>query len=897
MSGDLLQTKLYLPPVRPNLVARPQLIDRLNRGLQANRPLTFVSAPAGFGKTSLISHWLEHLASEDPGTPARQGCWLSLDANDNDPARFTTYLLAAIGRMEPGLGEATASLLQLQPPPPPETIMTTLINEIAASPTASVLVLDDYHLIQSPLIHQQLTFFLENLPPNLHFVILTREDPLLPIARWRAGNQVTEVRQPELSFSVGEASRFLLGTMALPLAADEVDTLVRRTEGWIAGLQLAAAAMKSLVISPSASTGERSAVLREFVRAFAGSSRFVLDYLVEEVFDRQTAGLQSFLLQTAVLDRLCAPLCDHVTRRSDSKELLTAIEHANLFILPLDQEREWYRFHRLFGELLRHRLRESPDLDPGALHLRASQWFQANGLLEEAVEHALASQDWSVAEQVIIPAAAQAIRTSRVGLVSRWMDAVPEDQIRQSHWFAAIKGWGLMMSGQYQPAEQYAEISGSLMPEAADVQAQAVLMALRCYLAMARLDIGGMLEIAARALELLEEDDPHFLRGAVLSNMVQAYTFMGDLPAATSTVQQLATEGQRANHPLSYISARLQLGWFAHLQGKRREAVSICRQAIQEASDSRGRPLPLAGLAHISLGMLHHEAYELEAALDDLEQGLAVGQRLGPVSWVLSGQATLAQLYQAMGQGDAALELIARVRREIDSLNVPFADQQIAAIEAEIRFRHGDRQTAHQWLDSSGLSPADQPDHMREPAYLLAARLLIDQDRLPEFHELAGNLERFARQFGRQRTLLTIFILRCLAAHASGESSAAQHHLEQAVSLAAPEAYYRPFMEEADSLAPLLPAVRPSAPDFVQTLMAWTGQLAGVSPAGLLDPLSDRELEVLQLIVTGLSNREIADHLVISVGTVKTHAHHIYGKLDVNGRPQAIARARELGLA
>jgi LuxR family maltose regulon positive regulatory protein len=879
MSGDLLRTKLYIPPLRPNNVPRPRLIARLDLGFQQGCRLTLVSAPAGFGKTTLITEWLSHFPTPKSHFTADHCAWLTLDLQDNDPTRFMTYLIAAIAQIEPGTGEATAAVLQSPQPPPPQTALTTLINEIAAFTSLSILVLDDYHLIQTPTIHQQFTFFLENLPPNLHLVLLTREDPLLPLARWRAQGRVSEIRQSDLSFTAEETAAFISHTMGLSLSPEDTGALERRTEGWIAGLQLAAIAMRSLIQPGTAATDGPTGEIRDFIEAFTGSSRYILDYLVEEVFERQPVEVQQFLLQTAFLDRLSPSLCDHVTGRDDSRELLHGLEQSNLFIVPLDQDRQWYRYHRLFAELLRHRLRQAGDQDLARLHGRASHWYRSNGLWEEAVNHALASQDWDIVERAIIPAAGQAIRQSQIALLGGWVDRIPDEQIRSRHWLATLKGWALLPSGELDEADKYADLAESLLPPDAPILDRGVLFVLRNYLAMSRYDVGRVISMGEEALQLLASEDPYFLRGAILNNLAHAYSMLGDLPAATRAFRQLAQEGRRADHLLTRAGALVSLASLLNLQGQRTEAMDLCRQAIAECVDSRGRPLPMAGFAHVILGTLHHDAYDLQQAHHHLQRGLSIAETRGSSGWELNGVAALAPLQQALGQQQDALNTVETLRQATSQIDVPFVETQIGAIEADIRFRQGDS-AAFRWLDTSGFSPADRPDHMREYAYLIFARLLLGRGRTDDAGPMLASLEEFARGGNRRRSLIVVHILRCLAQLSAGDESSAVQ-----------------FLQQAPALAHLLSRIRPAAPSFVDQLLNQIAQTAAVVVQPLAEPLSAREQEVMQLIAAGLSNREIADQLVISVGTVKTHAHHIYAKLDVTGRPQAIARARELGLA
>ena len=607
----LLATKLYAPILRAGLVPRPHLLQRLTAGLACR--LTLVSAPAGFGKTTLTAAWLYGAG--------RAHTWLSLDEADNDPVRFTAYLLAALQKIDPHIGQAAQALMQAPQPPPPEALLTSLLNDIAVTPEPFVLVLDDYHLIQALPIHQQMGFLLEHQPPQMHLVITTREDPPLPVARLRARGQITEIRQADLRFTEEEAADFLRRLMGLDLSTADVAALQRHTEGWIAGLQLAALSMQG------------SDDVQHFVRSFTGSHRYILDYLLEEVFRQQRAGVQDFLVKTSVLDRLAAPLCDAVTQRADdSRDLLLALEQANLFLVPLDDSRQWYRYHRLFRDLLRT---QRAELDVAALHLRAAHWFEQNGLLDEAMNHALAAQDWDEVERLIEPASAQAINHGQFATLNRWLDALPEARLRGSAELAALKGWAQLSLGQFVAVGTWADLAHDLLPADALPFSQALVVCLQIYVAQIRSDIPQVVELAHQALSLLEKGDPHGLRGAALANLGSAQVVMGDIPAATRTYRELARLGQEAGHPISAVSALGSLAWLLRLQGNPREALALCQQALDLCVDARGETLPLAGQALVGLGMIYYDLNELTRAREHLVKGLELGKQLGPTTGVV----------------------------------------------------------------------------------------------------------------------------------------------------------------------------------------------------------------------------------------------------------------------
>jgi len=877
LSPPLLTTKLFVPPLRRELVPRPRLTERLEAGLRAGRKLTLIAAPAGYGKTTLASAWL--------AGAAQHVAWLSLDEGDNDPARFTAYLLAALQQIDPTIGQAAQAMLQA-PPSPPEALLSSLINDIAATPGPVILVLDDYHLIQALPVHQQLAFLLEHQPPRMHLVMITREDPPLLLARLRARGQVTDIRQSDLKFTGDETADLLRQATQLDLSPADIATLQGRTEGWAAGLQLAALSM------------QQSEDVRRFVAEFAGSNRYILDYLVEEVYQQQAPDVQDFLLKTSILDRLTAPLCDAVTGRSGRREVLLALDHANLFIVRLDEARQWYRYHRLFRDLLRSR-REREELDLAGLHRRAAAWFEGNGFPDEALDHFLAAEDWDGAERLIEPAAAGAINNGQFATLNRWLDALPGARLRGSSELACLKGWALLSLGQFAAVGTWADLAADLLRPDAPPVSQALVACLQTYVAQIQSDIPRVIVLAQRALALLEAGDPQGLRGAALSNLASAQVMMGDIPAATRTLRELARVGQEQGHPISAVSALCSLAELEHRRGAAREAVALGQRALDLCVDPRGNPLPLAGYAHVALGLICYDLNELARAREHLVQGLEVSKQVGPNSGVMQAAFTLARIQRLTGETEAALATAAVARQAATAVNLPLIDAFAGAYEADFQLMLGNIEAAARWGAGAGLSPTDTPVFVREAEYLTYARLLLAQHRPDDARRLLASLERYARNSGLHGTLITVCVLQAQAEQALGQRAQALACLAEAVRLAAPEGYRRAFLDGGPAVLALLPGVRHVASAFVDDLLGsplvpGRGRPASVQP--LIEPLSDRELEVLRLVADGLSNSEIADELFISVGTVKTHVHNILGKLGVEGRPRAIARARELDL-
>jgi LuxR family maltose regulon positive regulatory protein len=892
VSTPLLITKLDCPPSRPNLVARPHLIKKLNESLHLGYKLALIAAPAGFGKTTLVSKWMAnlHLGAKEESRITNRVAWLSLDEGDNDPARFLTYLIAALQNVEQNIGQAAQMMMESPQPPPPETLLTSLINDLADSFQPLVLVFDDYHVIKNLDIHQQLGFLVEHKPTQMYMVLLTREDPPLPLSRLRARGQMVEIRQDDLRFSLDECGEYLQQVMDLELSPSNVAALERRTEGWIAGLQLAAFSMKGRTD------------IQDFVRAFTGSNRYILDYLIEEVFEQQSADVQDFLLKTSILERLSASICDAVSERTDSQDLLFELEKANLFVVPLDQSREWYRYHHLFAELLRHQLHTSGKYTESILHIRASQWFESNGYIIEAVQHALAAKDWDRAGRVIARAAMIAIRNGQLATVHSWLNALPDEHVRASLELAITKGWVSIMMGQFETAGLFAAHAESLLLVDTPFDIRAPLTALHASLAILQQDISNAIELSQETLKMLDDQDNPFIRSLVLNNLAQAHMMTGNLPAATAIFRQIVHLSDQSSHSPTTISALANLAALLHQGGKRREAILLCQQAIDQCVDTRGRPLPLAGYAHIPMGILCYEANDLEPARHHLLKGMEYGEQLGVATGVAtSGGVALAQLQQVEGEAMAALSTIAEVLQLASQSNLGYVSMMAAGVEADILMKQGNIEAAARWAETAGLSPSDMPNPFREGEYTTYARLLLAQNRLEEADTLLANFEHFAREGGRHRSLITVYTLQALSQQAHRQSKQALTFLEKALLLAAPEGYRRAFLDEGQPLINLLPKVRHIAPDFVDQLFEDAQLEPGLRAPSpqiqpLVEPLSERELEILRLVADGLTNQQIAENLILSVGTIKAHLHNIYGKLEVRGRTQAIARARDVDL-
>jgi LuxR family maltose regulon positive regulatory protein len=898
----ILATKLYLPRLRPNVVSRPRLLERLNEGL--HRKLTLISAPAGFGKTTLVSEWVEGIE--------RPTAWLSLDEGDNDPARFLAYLVAALQTIAANIGEGVLGVLQSSQPPPTEAILTALLNEITTLPNNFVLVLDDYHVIDAKPVDDALTFLLEHLPPQMHLVIATREDPQLPLARLRARSHLTELRAADLRFTASEAAAFLTQVMGLSLSAADIAALEDHTEGWIAGLQLAALSMQGHQDVPG------------FIRAFAGDHRYIVDYLVDEVLERQPAPVRSFLLQTAILDRLSGPLCDAVTGQEEGNARLEALERGNFFVVPLDDKRHWYRYHHLFAEVLSaHLMAERPD-QVSTLHRRASEWYEQNGSAADAIRHALAAKDFERAAGLVELAVPAMRRSRQETTVLGWLKALPDELIQVRPVLSVGYAWALLASGEFEGVEARLRDAERGLDTTADRnemvvvddaeyrRVPAAIAVYRAVLAQTRGDVSDTVTYARRALDLVPEDD-HLVRGAAAGLLGLASWASGDLETAHRTYAEGMARVQQAGNISDAINGTIALADIRMAQGRLHEAMSTYERGLQLATEL-GEPVP-RGTADLYVGLseLHREQNDLHAATQDLLRSKELGERTGLPQNRSRWCEAQARIREAQGDLEGALDLLHEAERLYVSDFSPTV-RPVTALVTRVWVAQGRVGEALGWAREQGLSGALDLSYLREFEHITLARVLLARyksDRAERsIHEAVGLLERLlqaAEEGERTGSVIEILVLQALAHHVQGDIPAALMPLQQALTLAEPEGYVRIFVDEGPPMAVLLevaakhgdPAWRAgNAPHYVRQLLTALGLASDSTPVKkvLIEPLSERELEVLRLLGTGLNGPEIARELVVSLNTMRTHTKNIYSKLGVNDRRAAVRRAKELDL-
>jgi LuxR family transcriptional regulator, maltose regulon positive regulatory protein len=933
--SDILTTKLYIPRTRPNLVLRPRLTKKLLTGM--DRKLTLICAPAGFGKTTVLSEWI----------PQSDRCvtWVSLDEGDNDPARFWVYFVSALQTMQKDLGRNALGLLQSVQSAPTESILTSLLNEITTFPDSFAQVLDDYQVIHNQRIHDAVYFLVEHMPPHMHLVITSRTDPPLPLARWRARHQLNEIRADDLRFTNDETKEFLDRAIDLRLSAEEIDALEERTEGWIAGLQLVALALQS------PAKAQIQIDVSEFIQTFSGKDRYIGSYLVEEVLNQRPKATLNFLLRTSILDRLCGPLCDAVLgietphqssiSMAQSQAVLERLEQANMFILPLDNEQKWYRYHHLFADVLRVRLQESsPELIP-ELHQRAAAWYESNGFLVEALDHSLAAGDWDQAARLIEKVAPPTIVRGQVHTALGWLKKLPDNIIRDHPALCVIHTGALMFTNQFEAAESRLRDGEQYVAALPDQEAEQIRI-IRGKLAMTRatlVRISGNLkncvDFALQSLSLLPEAEV-FWRAAPLVHAASAYLINGDVSPMYEEQARATLEPARVTGNLFTILRSItNLARLQALQGQLHKAVATYKQALQAAPTDM--QLLIGGAAYyFGLASLYYEWNELEAAEQCLRQG--IDQVLGTITVdadvITWGYITTARLRQANGDEPGALEALETLAQLAEQRRLqPYLKARSAAAQARIWLAQGNLPAAIHWAESNGIRPTDEDTpYYREAEYLAMARVQIAQGRehpdalpLQEIITLLDRILQAAETGGRRGSVIEILNLRAQAYSALKMRTNALADIERALLLAEPEGYIRSFVDEGEPLRLLISEFRSMAGkqqgrmrlvrqstllNYADSLLsAFSFRSPLISPASSISKqaeypqrdslqvtLSERELEVLRLIAEGASNRDIAERLVIADPTVKRHVSNIFNKLGVSSRTQAVAAGREMGL-
>jgi LuxR family maltose regulon positive regulatory protein len=906
MGTPLLSTKLNIPPRRPNLVPRPRLAASLDEALRLKRRLILVSATAGSGKTTLVSEW-----SHQQERPA---AWLSLDANDNDPRRFLNYLIAAFSSLDIIIPPVMLSHLQAPVLPQAETLFAELINAIAVAPAPFLLVLDDYHLIQNEWIHQAVGFVVEHQPLEMHLVLITRVNPPLPLARLRGRGLIAEIRDQDLRFTMQEADQFLNEVMGLGLSAEAVSTLGSRTEGWVVGLQMAAISMQSR---------RQETELAAFVKAFGGTHRFILDYLMEEVLNQQPAEVQAFLIETSILGRMCGDLCDALrageASTGDNQAVLVLLERTNLFVTALDDERRWYRYHHLFADLLNSALRQRRSAEEiRTLHRRASQWHQKSGSLEEAMTHAMAAQDFEQAASMIEENIVSMLSRSETPTLLGWIEKLPEQIVRARPWIDVYRANTLALSGRLeQVAPLLEEVEKRInpgRPQAAQLLGH--IAAIRAYVANLRGDAARVLKMAALTDGYLPQE--HLAaRGMVAYALADTHFANDNMQEASQAALDMLKVGEETGRLLMAVPALCDLAATKKVQGQLHQAQELYSRAHQWMTERNGLDTRVRCPYEIGLADLLREWNQLEAAYEHVLSGIDYCQRFGVYSLLASGYITLMRVLQAQGDVEGALQALYDGEHTLQTYPMRLATRiEFNAARVVQWLVVGEVETAQRWVEEcSGGSELEQ---------IALARLRLAQGRIPDAQHLLDRQRVLAEKGGRSGRLVEILALQAVSLEALGRSDEAETTLDQALSLSRAEGFLRVFLDLGEPFCELLgrlaapgttagvqeTTITPIIGGYERDLLeacqqAWqmqkarAAQTVSKSPSfsgNLVDPLTARELDVLHLLAEGLSNKQIASKLIVAPSTVKQHLKNIYVKLDVHSRTQAVVRAREIDL-
>jgi LuxR family maltose regulon positive regulatory protein len=920
MSTNLLTTKLFLPQSRPNLVSRPRLIQRLNEG--RDRKFTLVSAPAGFGKTTLLSEWITNKNLQ------RQTAWVSLDEGDSDPARFWKYFFAALRTVHPDTDQSILDPLNAPQPPPIDMILISLINELVEDSPPVILILDDLQLVSARQIHEGLVFFLDHMPAQMHLVLSSRADPPWPLAHRRVSGEMNELRAADLRFTPDECAIFLNQTMGLNLSAEHVAALEARTEGWIAGLQMVALSMY----------GREN--IDSFIKTFGGSHRFILDYLVEEVLDHQPTEVGEFLLKTSVLERMNASLCAALMgtqpsvqgvgkTRADEvacQRLLEKLDRSNLFLVHLDDERRWFRYHHLFTELLRGRLYQSQPELPPILHRVASDWYQGQGLVDEAIHHALAGDDPERAADLVERNSMQMIVNSRVSRLSSWLEALPDSLVRKRPWLCVYHAWARYYVGpreqvarRLEDAERVLEAKTGThtasLREAEQRHLAGHIAALRAYIALQNQDLEGAGDYARQALELLPEDD--YARGTSAIALAETHRKVGDLVAMEAAYAEARLVAEKCGNLPMAVSATAYMAYQQAKQGYLHKAIETNREALNLAVNPDGRHAPAAGLPYVKMGDILREWDDMESACHCLDEGIRLCRLWGHADALVNGYTHLARVHLAQGDLASAranlrkAEALTR-RTAID----PWAICWIDDCRLRLWLAEGDLAAAVHWAQVSGLGIDDELSYIRDLEHVNLARVLVAQgtvhptgEHLDQALALLDRILAATQAAGWLSRTVEVLILRALAFSAGGETQAALDSLEEALTLAEPAGYVSTFLDEGPPLEKLLrQAVRRGLQAvYLQGLLeafkrrkADDSQASESIPSGaesaspLVEPLTRREEQVLRLLATDMSAPQIAEQLGVSVTTVRTHIQHIYEKLGAHSRHEATTKGKGL---
>ena len=885
MDKMILSTKLSAPGERRNLVHRSRLLNKLELGSSQYNKLALITAPAGYGKSTLVANWIK--------TSDRIYTWLTLDNRDNDPQTFFHYLFTAIQGIKKNIGQDSKNIAEMDQISDPDTMATLLLNEVNTINLPCAIILDDYHLIKSNFVHQVIEFMIDNSPFFMLTIILTRHTPPFPLAGWRSKNYLTEIKSSDLEFSVTETEAFFLDTMDLKLSATQISSLRARTEGWVTGLQLAALSIR----------GQKEINLDEYIGSFAGSTKYLTDFFFEEVFNAQKDDIKSFLCKTSILSRLCASLCNEITERTDSQTLLSQLNDASLFLAPIDDICLWYRYHHLFAEFL------YSELNPGekySLHQKAAKWMENHGYIREAIDHALAGKDAETAIKLISGELNSCVLNGELYTLISWLDSLSDAIVCNDAQFCAYKACAHFMIAEIDKANYYVNAYKSISES--DHLNNGRIKGVQSWLADFR-DSEDSMSLAVEALKLIDDKDPS-MRLLTLIALSHAQRNKGLINESTNTLEIALDICVKFNYAIPYCSVSMDLAYNYYIKGNLKRAIAFCIKILNGKNNLNIDDLPALGIIYIPLGYFYLESNALNLAEECTVKGIEAANIYPSKILIISNaKITLAKIRFIQGKVEAAIEILHQSIAEIRASDLQIDELRLSAVLADMMLKTNNILLAKEWFENNELSLYGDINSVKEIPYMVVARLLISQKRWEDAHILLDKMELYSRKGHRNGRLIVILILKALLFSSQNLMKDTKMVLSEAVNLASIENYRRSFLDEGEKLINLLPLVEECAPDFIHNLIddykkeipishyiksriLVTDQ--GLNNAILYERLSEREVEVLNLIARGLSNVDIAECLFISIGTVKWHINQIFSKLNVKNRTQATLRAHEL---
>lgn len=877
MENLIITAKIRIPPLQKDYITRPEIVKKLQDGLSTRSRLTMVAAPPGYGKTSVVAEWLNEYSENT--------AWLQLDENDNDLWRFFGYLVAALKACDSNISLSTVSLLNPSDIISYGTLINTLINSLASLSKKIILVLDDYHVIHLQHIHDVLQAFIDYQHDLLHLIVISRENPPISLSRLRARGQLTEIRADQLRFSLDETMRFFNSTLDFKISQEHAGVLETQTEGWITGLKLAGLSLRERSIDD----------VGAFIKSFSGNQRYIIDYLFEEVINGLEADLRCFLYQISILERFTSDLCNTVTERTDSKVLIAKIRQANLFILSLDENGQWYRFHHLFLEILRSELDKKQKI---LLNERAGQWFWQNGYVEEAANFSLAAGKYTQAAFFIEKAAIPLIKKGEVRTLLQLIGRLPYDYIVDNTSVMVYKSWCLLQAGKHIESAGIIEHIESKTHNEMHQSTQGILLLIKAYIAIYS-NNWSISSLAREAVDISVNCEP-FVEICALDILGRVLMHEGDFNASIDAFHLAYKTGINYEYYNFAFTCLRNTAYNMISLGKRKEAEALCRQVLDKYGGDGHNPMQIADLICVPLGIACYLRNELDEALAYLSKGLALCQSLSLIYFEVQTKLMIASVQYSSGLTESAFETIQNVYDFIRVHHLEGLLPLILSTKAELLLRKGKADAALKCMDNYDLSILDEPDHINEKQCTIYARILIAKNRYDECTNILDKLEISAAGGGRRYRLITVYTLKCVLMLLKQDKNLAVKYLTQAVDLAASEDLYRPFLDEDPAVLRLLPEIRHVAPLFINNLSAFTKipDTSGITSgkAGLIDTLSSREMEILELMATGLTNMEISEKLYISVSTTKWHVSNVFSKLGVKNRIQAIEKTKKMQL-